>query len=127
MGCSIVFGAFGAEAGNKALGWNAAGGLYIAGGLAPKLKRWLSPGGPFLAAFADKGRFGALVSAVPVRLVAAEDVGRRGAHLVGFQDLFDMQARRPSSQFNVADPSLSLFSFLQSLPPQHAWHAIKRR
>ncbi|MFN7941857.1 MAG: glucokinase [Thermoanaerobaculia bacterium] len=69
---------YGAEAGNLALQMMASGGLYVAGGIAPKnLDRMRS--GAFLAAFRDKGRMRPLLKAMPVRLVLEERVGLLGA------------------------------------------------
>ena len=58
---------YGAEAGNLALKALAVGGVYIGGGIAPKIRAKLLDGG-FLAAFRDKGRFAALMASIPVRL-----------------------------------------------------------
>src|SRR5262249_19287669 len=47
--------AFGAEAGNLALKFMATGGVFVAGGIAPKLRARMTDG-RFLKAFHDKGR-----------------------------------------------------------------------
>ncbi len=58
---------YGAEAGNLALKSMALGGLYIGGGIAPKILPLLQEG-DFVRAFADKGRFEALLREIPLRL-----------------------------------------------------------
>lgn len=59
---------YGREAGNVALKQMARGGLYIGGGIAPKiLERLKTPA--FLDAFLDKGRMRPLLEAMPVRVV----------------------------------------------------------
>jgi glucokinase len=78
---------YGSVAGNLALTVLAAGGVYIGGGIAPKLRAKLSDG-TFIRAFRDKGRMAALVESFPVRLClndrapllgAASVAGRRAA------------------------------------------------
>lgn len=69
---------YGAEAGNLALKALALGGVYVAGGIAPKILDVLK-GGAFLEAFLEKGRYRALLSRIPVRVVLDEAVGLRGA------------------------------------------------
>ncbi len=59
---------YGAEAGNLALKHMASGGLYIGGGIAPKILEWLK-NGEFMQAFLDKGRMRGLLEQVPVRVI----------------------------------------------------------
>lgn len=59
---------YGAAAGNLALKALATGGLYIGGGIAPKLVQNLSKGG-FMQAFNKKGRFSELMTNIPVKLI----------------------------------------------------------
>lgn len=56
---------YGAEAGNLALKAFAIGGVFVAGGIAPKIVNKLRDG-VFLAAFAAKGRYRALMESIPV-------------------------------------------------------------
>ena len=56
---------YGAQAGNLVLTAMALGGLFIGGGIAPKLLPVLQRGG-FMRAFTDKGRFSALLESVEV-------------------------------------------------------------
>jgi glucokinase len=71
---------FGAEAGNHALKLMATGGVYLAGGIAPKILPRLIEGG-FLAAFADKGRMAPLLRRMPVTVIRDGDVALAGAAL----------------------------------------------
>ncbi|HUQ81679.1 MAG TPA: glucokinase [Gemmatimonadaceae bacterium] len=69
---------YGAAAGNFALTALAVGGVFLGGGIAPKiLPRILD--GPFLTSFAAKGRFAPALGKVPVRVVLAPDVALLGA------------------------------------------------
>lgn len=72
--CSI----YGAEAGNLALKALAVEGVYLAGGIAPKILAELRRGG-FLDAFLAKGRYRGLLSRVPVWVVLDDHLGLRGA------------------------------------------------
>lgn len=69
---------YGALAGDQALAVLARGGVYVTGGIAPKLLPRLEAGG-FLAAFNDKGAYGHLVRACPVRVVTNPDLPLLGA------------------------------------------------
>jgi len=68
------------QAGNLALTTLAEGGVYIAGGIAPKLIQLLKAGG-FMDAFRAKGRYQAWLSSVPVAVVMNPKVGLLGAVL----------------------------------------------
>lgn len=59
---------YGSEAGNLTLKALAVGGVFVGGGIAPKISARLADGG-FLAAFSDKGRYRDLLRSVPVHLV----------------------------------------------------------
>ena len=69
---------YGAEAGNLALKVLAVGGIYVSGGIAPKILRKLKDG-RFREAFLDKGRMRPLLEAVPVRVIVNENTGLLGA------------------------------------------------
>jgi glucokinase len=70
--------AYGAFAGNMALLALAHGGIYVAGGIAPKIAAKLEDG-TFMRAFTAKGRFVKLLESIPVRVVLNEQAGLLGA------------------------------------------------
>jgi glucokinase len=68
----------GAVAGNLALTGLATGGLYLGGGIPPKILPALKTG-PFMKAFTDKGRFCGLLEKIPVRVITNEQAALLGA------------------------------------------------
>jgi glucokinase len=72
---------FGAEAGNVALKFMATGGVYVAGGIAPKLRARFDDG-RFLAAFRAKGRLSPVLAHIPVQLVLNDRTALLGAALL---------------------------------------------
>jgi len=80
--------AYGAYAGNMALTVLAHGGVYVAGGIAPKIAAKLQDG-RFIAAFVDKGRFKDLLATIPVDVVMNPAVGLYGAFEVASQAAAD--------------------------------------
>jgi glucokinase len=72
---------YGAQTGNLALSAGATGGVYVAGGIAPKIISRLTDG-RFMRAFLDKGRMAPLLAAVPVQVVMNPNVGLAGAMVV---------------------------------------------
>ena len=69
---------YGAEASNLALKAMATGGLYLAGGITPKILSKLT--GPlFMESFLEKGRLRPLVEAIPVQVVTNDKAGLLGA------------------------------------------------
>jgi glucokinase len=77
---------YGAVAGNVALLFLATGGVYLGGGIAPKLLPRLQDPNLFRAAFVDKGRLRPVLEQLPVRVILDDRVGMRGAAQVGVQD-----------------------------------------
>lgn len=75
---SLFVSVYGAAAGNLALVGTATGGLYLGGGIAPKLLPRLLDG-HFLRAFFDKGRFRDFLEAVPVRVILNDRAALLGA------------------------------------------------
>lgn len=69
---------YGAYAGNMVLAGLCRSGVYIAGGIAPKLINILKAGG-FMRAFHDKGRFSAMMKEIPVHVIMSPDICLRGA------------------------------------------------
>jgi glucokinase len=69
---------YAAEAGNLALKLMATGGVYLGGGIAPKLLAKLA--GPlFMQSFASKGRMQTLMEAMPVRVITNDKTALLGA------------------------------------------------
>jgi glucokinase len=69
---------YGNEAGNLALKMMATGGIFIGGGIAPRiLEKLRGPG--FVTAFAAKGRLSTLLNAIPVRVILKDKTGLLGA------------------------------------------------
>nr|MBP9219538.1 glucokinase [Sterolibacterium sp.] len=69
---------YGAEAGNVALRVLATGGIYLGGGIAPKIiERLKGPG--FMLAFCAKGRLSPLLENVPVRVILNDRTALFGA------------------------------------------------
>ena len=72
--------AYGAETGNLALKLLPYGGLYIAGGIAPKILP-LMQNGNFLGNFTQKGRMSSLLEEIPMHIILNQQVGLIGAAL----------------------------------------------
>ncbi|HUD54867.1 MAG TPA: glucokinase [Terracidiphilus sp.] len=70
--------AYGAEAGNLALKVLSVGGLYVGGGIAPRILEKLKDG-TFLKAFTDKGRLSHLLINTPVRIILESRAALMGA------------------------------------------------
>lgn len=69
---------YGAMAGNVALIALATGGVFLAGGISPKIRQKIEDG-VFLEAFRSKGRFRGLMESLPVRLILNPDTAMFGA------------------------------------------------
>src|SRR6202042_320154 len=74
----IFSAAYGAESGNIALKVLAMGGVYLGGGIAPKILRTLE-NGAFIQAFLDKGRLSPLLQSIPVRVILDDTCALLGA------------------------------------------------
>ena len=70
--------AYGAEAGNLALKVLSVGGLYVGGGIAPRIIEKLKDG-TFIRAFTDKGRLSQLLINMPVRIILESRAALMGA------------------------------------------------
>lgn len=71
---------YGAEASNLALKTMSSGGLYIGGGIAPKILALLQSGG-FMQAFLHKGRMRPLLEKMPVKIILNDRAALLGAAL----------------------------------------------
>ena len=71
---------YGAEAGNLTLKTMSSGGLYVGGGIAPKILP-LMQSGAFLAAFLNKGRMRHLLEAMPVKVILNDHAALYGPAL----------------------------------------------
>jgi glucokinase len=70
--------AYGAEAGNLALKVLSVGGMYLGGGIAPKIMKKMK-NGEFMKAFTDKGRLSELLVQMPVRVILESRAALMGA------------------------------------------------
>jgi len=69
---------YGAEAGNLALKTMATGGIFLGGGISPKILSKLT--GPlFMQAFVEKGRLRPLLESIPVHIITNDQAGLLGA------------------------------------------------
>lgn len=89
----IFFSVLAAEAGNMAIKFLATGGLYLGGGMLPKLRHIFDPK-RFMERFTDKGRMAGILSAIPIRMITTERAGLNGAALAAFRTLQKKQAYR---------------------------------
>jgi glucokinase len=77
---------YGRQAGNLALTLMAVGGVFVGGGIAPKILPRLTDG-RFLGAFVGKGRFDHLLRRIPVRVILNELTALLGAGRRASRDL----------------------------------------
>jgi glucokinase len=78
MAVRIFVRLYGSEAGNLALKTMATDGVFLAGGIAPKIVDWLADG-TFMYGFTSKGRMRPLLEAMPVSVVLNDRVALLGA------------------------------------------------
>jgi glucokinase len=69
---------YGAAAGNLALSTLAVGGIYVGGGIAPRII-WKLKDGTFMRAFKDKGRYAELMARIPVKVILNDRAALLGA------------------------------------------------
>ncbi len=74
----IFVSVYGAMAGNLALMLKTTGGLYIGGGIAPKILEKMKDG-TFMRAFTDKGRLSPLLESIPVHVILDDKTALYGA------------------------------------------------
>ncbi len=102
----------GTAASNLALTLGAFGGVYIGGGIVPRLGAWFDSS-PFRARFEDKGRFSRYVVAIPTFVITAEQATFAGASAILDSQLKSMktapgsailgQIRRACSELSPAE------------------------
>jgi glucokinase len=103
--CSVL----GNVAGNLAVTLGALGGIYIGGGIVPRLGAYFDRS-PFRSRFEDKGRFTDYVKGIPTYVVTAEHATFVGASAILAAQLRTMQAEHGSpilSQIKRARDGLS--------------------
>jgi glucokinase len=81
----MFIGILGATAGNLALAGMTTGGMYLGGGIPPKILSRLHDYG-FLEAFENKGRFKAFVQKIPVRVILYDKAALLGAAQWAFSE-----------------------------------------
>jgi glucokinase len=72
----------GAEAGNLTLKVMATGGVYLGGGIPPKILSKLKDG-TFMASFVNKGRFAEMLAQIPIAVILNEETALLGAACYG--------------------------------------------
>lgn len=77
----------GSEAGNLALKVFATGGVFIGGGIPPRIVNRLDHNEQFTEAFREKGRFSDVLSQVPVQLIMHPRVALVGAAVRGIMEM----------------------------------------
>jgi len=82
----LFVGAYGAEAGNLALRTVATGGMFIGGGIAPKILPALTTG-TFIRAFRAKPPLDAMLAAIPVNVILNAESGLLGAAVFAAEQL----------------------------------------
>jgi glucokinase len=85
----VFIGAYGAEAGNLALRAVTTRGLYIGGGIAPRIIRQLEAGA-FMQAFRDKSPMAEMMATIPVKVILNPQAG-----LLGAATAANAEAQRP--------------------------------
>ncbi len=85
---------YGSEAGNCALTYRATGGVFLAGGIAPRILPALRRPA-FLRSFRDKRPMDELLAAIPVRVVAETELGLIGAAAAAYR-VMTMETSRSS-------------------------------
>lgn len=79
----IFISVYGAESGNAALRFLATGGVYLGGGISPRILERLK-GASFMVSFTSKGRLSSLVHSIPVHVILNERTALLGAGRAAF-------------------------------------------
>jgi len=96
----LFFDAYATAVGNVALTYLPTGGLYVAGGIAPKNMEYITADA-WGRALRRKGRLSGVVGGMRVAVVVKEDLGLRGAHIVATR-LWGRFVRRGGEGENAA-------------------------
>jgi glucokinase len=89
----IFFSVLAAEAGNMALKFLATGGVYLGGGMLPRLLPAFDPK-RFMARFVSKGRMAEILAAVPVKIIMTDRAALAGAAFTAFRAIQKKQPHR---------------------------------
>lgn len=103
--CAIL----GTAAGNLAVTQGALGGIYIGGGIVPRLGAYFDAS-PFRARFEDKGRFADYMRRIPTFVITAQDATLQGASAILAAQLRGLEGGEGSAtlaQIKRALPNLS--------------------
>jgi len=99
----------GTAAANLAVTQGAFGGIFIGGGIVPRLGAWFDAS-PFRARFEDKGRFSGYLRAIPTYVITAEQGTLEGASAILAAQLRGLESAQGSAilgQIQRARPTLS--------------------
>jgi glucokinase len=88
---------YGAAAGNLALQVMAVGGVYVGGGIAPKII-WKLKDGTFMKAFKNKGRLSHIVAYIPVKVIMNEKTALLGAASCAANLIFPLSPYLPAGR-----------------------------
>ena len=86
----------GTAASNLAVTQGAFGGIFIGGGIVPRLGTWFDAS-PFRTRFEDKGRFSAYLRAIPTYVITAEHATLDGASAILAQQLRGLESAQGSA------------------------------
>lgn len=106
---------YGSEAGNLALKTLCYGGLYIAGGIAPKILPAMMDNTLFYANLVAKGRMKSLLSSIPIYIVVHPQVGLLGAQVMALR-LLEQEGQKVNELPSCEKESDSAASFGPSSP-----------
>jgi len=81
----IFVSVYGRQAGHLAITVLATGGVYVAGGIAPRIVAKLQDG-TFMKSFCDQGRMASVAERMPVHVITHPSVGLLGAAAAGFAE-----------------------------------------
>ena len=108
----------GTAAGNLAVTLGAQGGIYLGGGIVPRLGAHLDRS-PFRARFEAKGRFSDYLRAIPTHVITAEDATLHGASAILQAQLRSMDDAPPSALLDQIRGGLATLSPAERRVAQH--------